>query len=479
VTVHPPISGPVIGFLRWGLVAWGAFLGLCLLKFGNPVVLDHQIPPPASLSEALADPWPLRWAYGVAALLVAAGIPAAWNAARSGGLGLRRWLWMPPLLWLAWQVLAAGQTVDASLSVPTLLQFTGIVAAYGAGLLLLSDRRRLVWVLAGLLAGLCLCLMRAVNQRTEFPQMRAALIEGEHNGWTNFPPPVLLDMERQRLVLTTNGVRIANPLILLKLERGRVHGTLVYPNALAGAVLLLLPALLVLVWQSTREARPFTRRAASGLLAGLGLVALAWSGSKSGWLIALGMLGALAVRLPSVRRWRWPLVALVLGGGLVAFGLRFQGYFAAGATSVGARMDYWSAAAKTARDAPLLGTGPGTFQRPYARLKAPESEMARLAHNDYLEQFSDSGLPGGLLYLAWIGAWFVLAARRSWNSADPLVTAAGLGVAAWFVQGFSEFSLYVPALAWTAFTLAGAVARITARETNPSATPPPSAPRAS
>jgi hypothetical protein len=29
------------------------------------------------------------------------------------------------------------------------------------------------------------------------------------------------------------------------------------------------------------------------------------------------------------------------------------------------------------------------------------------------------------------------------------------GLLGWFVQGFGEFSLYVPALAWTAFTLLG------------------------
>jgi len=32
------------------------------------------------------------------------------------------------------------------------------------------------------------------------------------------------------------------------------------------------------------------------------------------------------------------------------------------------------------------------------------------------------------------------------------------GVLAWFIQGFGEFSLYIPALAWTAFTLMGCLA---------------------
>ena len=466
------------------LVAWGALLGLSLLKFGNPVVLDRQIPVPASMAEAFADPWPVRWALVLGALLLIAGGGIAWRSLMARCARLPVLLWLAPSLWLGWQFLSTAQSEDRSLSFGTLAQFGGIAGAYAAGIAFITDRRRLTWVLAGVLAGFCICLMRAVNQRTEFPQVRAALIEGERTGWTNFPPAAVRDLERQQLIIVTNGLRVANPLILIKLDRGRVHGTLVYPNALAGAVLLLLPALWVLVREWTLPARPITQFAATGLLLLLGMVALAWSGSKSGWLIALMMIGALGLRLPLPLPpwWRRVAVAAVAAAGLLVFALRFQDYFSAGATSVGARFDYWRSAVHTTLDEPWLGTGPGTFQRSYAARKSPESEMARLAHNDYLEQFSDSGVAGGILYLAWIGGWVWVSARRAWTGSDPLVLAAALGATAWFAQGLSEFSLYVPALAWTAFTLAGAVTvltTLTAPETSPTATPLPSAPRTS
>ena len=460
------------------LLLWGALLGLSILKFGNPAILDRQIPPPASWGEAIADPWPIRWANSLALAIVLTGIPLAWQEARNRAAAISRWLWIPPLLWLGWQFLSSAQTVDSALTSATLAQFTGIVAAYGIGLTLVSSRIRMQWVLAGVLAAFCLCLMRAINQRMEFPQVRAALVDGERSGWTNFPPATVTEMERQQLVIVTNGVRMANPLILLKLERGRVHGTLVYPNALAGVVLLLLPVLVVLVHQVTRSARPMTRWAALGLLGGLGAVALFWSGSKSGWLIALVLLAAAGWRFPVPRRWKIAALAFLAIGGVLTFALRFQGYFAAGATSVGARMDYWNAAVRTTLAEPWLGSGPGTFQRPYARLKSPNSEMARLTHNDYLEQFSDSGIPGGFFYLVWIGAWVVRVGRRVMISGDSLAVAAFLGTTAWLAQGFSEFGLYVPALAWTAFTLAGALAGLTTPGTSPTATPPRSSPRA-
>ena len=81
--------------------------------------------------------------------------------------------------------------------------------------------------------------------------------------------------------------------------------------------------------------------------------------------------------------------------------------------------------------------------------------MARLAHNDYLEQFSDSGLVGGLSYVAWIFLALSAAGKKVWRAGNEVSFAIFAGLLGWFVQGFGEFSLYVPALAWTAFTLLG------------------------
>ncbi|HZL12910.1 MAG TPA: O-antigen ligase family protein, partial [Verrucomicrobiae bacterium] len=148
-------------------------------------------------------------------------------------------------------------------------------------------------------------------------------------------------------------------------------------------------------------------------------------------------------------------LAIVIIFGLGIFALRFHNYFSAGATSVGARFDYWHAAGQTAFTHPLFGTGPGTFQRPYAQLKSPESEMARLAHNDYLEQFSDSGIGGGIFYAAWIFLALATLGRRVWKSKDQIAFALFAGLLGWFIQGIGEFSLYIPALAWTVFTLLG------------------------
>jgi O-antigen ligase len=257
------------------------------------------------------------------------------------------------------------------------------------------------------------------------------------------------------VVINTNGVDVANPAIMAKYDKGRVQGTLVYPNALAGAVLLLWPLAIVSVFAVTRNLRPLTRYAAIALVLALGAAGLFFSGSKGGWLIALGVGVFWLCRLNWPRRLKWLTVTFLIIAGLIVFAFRFQAYFAKGATSVGARFDYWRVAAEVAIKHPVLGSGPGTFQRPYADLKKPESEMARLVHNDYLEQFSDSGFIGGLSYLAWIGLTLSVLGKRIWRTPGWLEFSLFAGLLGWFVQGFMEFSLYVPALAWTAFTFAG------------------------
>jgi O-antigen ligase len=199
------------------------------------------------------------------------------------------------------------------------------------------------------------------------------------------------------------------------------------------------------------------RFAAIALTVFLGAAAFFWSGSKLGWLIAIAIAGLFLLRLDWPRKFKLATLGFVLIAGLGIFAVRFHHYFAAGATSASARFDYWRAAVQTTAAKPTFGSGPGTFQRPYAQLKAPEAEMARLTHNDFLEQFSDSGLVGGLTYAAWILLALGVAAKKLWRTHDTVTFALFAGLLGWFAQGLGEFGLYIPALAWTAFTLLGCV----------------------
>jgi len=434
-------------------LVFGLFLGLCIIKFGNPVILDHKILTPQSLADAWNDGWPTHWTpYFIVPLLMV----SIFFILKGPFLGLPRWYWVLPLAWFGWQLFSSKTTVAADLTSATLWQYAGCLVCYFTGALLFSQKNTLNLLLVGILATSAYCLVRAMEQRVyEFPTNHEVLVEGEQSGWTNMPPAAVAEMKQEQIIITTNGVDIANPVILTKMAKGRVYGTLVYPNALAGLILMLFPLGLTVAIQKGQRLRPAIRWLALIVVSGMGLLSFIWTGSKLGWLLAIVLVGIYLLNLGWSVRLKIIAVALVFLIGLGVFGLRFHSYFAKGATSMGARFDYWRAAVKTTATYPLSGTGPGTFQRPYESWKSPEAEMARLAHNDYLEQFSDSGLPGGVFYCLWISLCLWAAGRRIWGSKDLILFGIFVGLLGWYLQGVGEFSLFIPATAWVAFTLLG------------------------
>ena len=439
----------------------GVFLGLAVIKFGNPIVLEGQLDVPRTLAEFWGWPWPLRWAQAAFLPLAIVGLllTRPMTVFRRLAMNRSRWvLLLLPILWLSWQYLAALTSVDPGLTGLVLPHFTAIIVAYFIGYLLFRDVTLQRWLWPGLLVGMTFCLVKAVNQYVvEFPADLATYRENERTGWTNTPPATLVELKRLQLVLTANGVDIANPIILKKLEKGRVYGTLVYPNALAALLLLLFPAALILAWTRTEELRPRLRELVIGLTAVLGLSCFFWTGSKAGWLVALIVAGATLLIRPGQAWKKWLSVVAIFVVGLGVFFARHAGYFRQGATSASARVDYWRAAWTTANTHPWVGTGPGTFQRPYGAMKSSDQEMARLVHNDYLEQASDAGWPAAILYFGWIAGLLWTLGRHAVGTfpRNPLTVALWLGLLGWFLQSAAEFSLYIPALAWTAFLLAG------------------------
>ena len=412
----------------WFAALAGVFFGLALLKFGNPAVLEKLVERPTNVWEWIFNGWPVVVGFGLLAGVTVVGFFAArWKT------NAPRWLVFLPLVWLGWQFVAAAHTVDVELTRATLKHFTECVVCFYLGLFALAPGRRPILFFAGLLAGLVVVI--AVGWQQHFGGLE--------------------DTRRFFFREIYPQLKSISPEYLKKMTSNRIFSTLFYPNALAGALLLLLPVALTLIWQR------FTALtvAARGLLAGLvgigALGCLLWSGSKGGWLLMLAMGLVALLRLALNRKWKLTLVAVVLAAGMAGFAMRYAGYFQKGATSATARGDYWRAAAQTVAANPVFGTGPGTFAIPYKQLKKPESEMARLVHNDYLQQASDSGVVGALAYAAFIGgalclAYRRLAARKSW-----LAFSVWLGLLGWSLQSLMEFGLYIPALAWTAFALFG------------------------
>lgn len=410
-------------------VVFGAFLGLTLLKFGNVAIFESLVTRPENGWEWALNPWPVAIGYGMLALLAVVSLAVArWE------LRGPRWLLFMPVAWLAWQFVSATHTVDATLTTATLKHFVGCVVCFYLGYFALGRRESPLAFLAGLIVALALVMVAGFEQHLGgLEQTRAYFYAYVYPQMPSVPPEYLK-----------------------KISSSRIFGTLFYPNALAGALLLLLPVALAVSLKHFTRLTIGARQFVAAVFAAGGLACLYWSGSKGGWLLMM-LLGLLALlQVPFAKRLKLLVIGVVLVVGLAGFGLKYAGFFQRGATSVSARFDYWQAAVRTTGANPVFGTGPGTFAIPYQKIKRPESEMAKLVHNDYLQQASDSGLVGLATFGSFVVGGMVFLRLRA-NLGDFAVVrfAVWLGLLGWWLQGSLEFGLYIPALAWTGFTLAG------------------------
>jgi O-antigen ligase len=374
----------------------------------------------------LFQSWPVRWGYTMLVVCALLGF---------GVVQFRvpwpKWMVFVPVAWFGWQILATPSSIAPNLTQPTLIHFGACLFCFGLGLFGLGGLKRpgVFWVPL-LFAFLFVLWMGFEQHYGGLEATRKAFYE--QPDWQKFPPEYLK--------------RIAS---------NRIFSTLVYPNALAGAILLLLPVSLVTTWQVTHWLTRITRAVLVGLVAYAALACLYWSGSKSGWLIGLVLVATLALSQPVSRRLKTALITGLLVLGLAGFLVKFAGYFSRGAPSVSARFEYWRAALWTAKENPVFGTGPGTFSQAYRKIKPPEAEMAQLVHNDYLEQASDSGVLGLVTYSVFVFGLLWLLAPSSLQAGKPAQLAVWLGLLGWSLQSFVEFVLYIPGLTWPAFTFLG------------------------
>jgi hypothetical protein len=421
----------------------GGWIGLSLLKFGNPVVFDGMFPPPRGFDQIIHFEWPAAWAFAGTVALVVASIPLL-RIPRS----VPKWVLWIPAIWLAWQWIATFDSINPGLSLLTSMHLTSVVAFFYLGLFATRGVGQTLLIWLGIGVGLCLVVSAGFEQQfgglRETAEFYEKLERGEH------PPDIQqeFDTPEFRALWET-------PLFRHKVQSKRVYATLFYPNTLAGVLILIVPGLLAATWYGLERASPLSRKLLPSLLGVGALLCLLWSGSKAGWLIAVGMAGLVLLRAAIPTRWRLPLLAALAVLGLTFLVVRNLDYFQRGAKSVGARAGYWVVAGKTYLDNPVTGAGPGTFMIYYGELKSDDAEMARLAHNDFIQQASDSGTIGFLAFVGFIlGSLFMLY-RSPAIRKGRISFFVWLGTLGWALQSVTEFGLYIPAIGWTAFLFLG------------------------
>lgn len=442
-------------FRLWAVFA-GFFAAIAILKFGTPAILAHLLDFPKTGTEWFLSPlWPTAIGYGLLAVLVLAAalllvlfqshrqtktgsVPSPHQSAPAVVPQVRaksrfhatRWFLFLPALWWGWQCLSAIHAVHSEWTATALSHFASLPILFYLGYFVLSQEEELGGFRTALLLGFLLVLWGGFNQRFGGLEASREMI---------FAQP---DWEKH------------DPDFLEKIAKNRIFSTLFYPNALAGGLILLTPLCAVALWRMTAFLQVPSRVLLAGILILTAAACLYWTESKSGWLVSLALILLFIWTRRQFPNWlKAASLALALLGGLAGFFWKHSSYFEKGATSVVARFDYWRAAWSVAKSHPFLGTGPGTFQESYKKIKPPEAEMARLAHNDYLQQASDSGFPGAALYAGFVW-WGIFQTRRD-ARASPVRRAVWFGLLGFALQSFVEFGLYIPALAWIFFLLLG------------------------
>ncbi len=411
----------------------GLFFFVTIIKLGDPVILDNVTPPPTNSAEFFYESWPSKWGFWMSIPVIVAGLLAAqWNRLKL------RWISALPALWLVWEFIASAQSTGPNLTAQTMAHFTICVALFYVAYFALQGESVTWPIWTGIALALCWVIRAGMEQHFGGLEATRAM----------FFAHKLTDVPQETL---------NNPEFAKRLARNRIFSTFVYPNALAGGLVLMLPLTLAFMWRLTPKVRLPGRVALITIMGGTGLACLYWSGSKAGWLVAMtvGLVALGHSALPF--KWRRGLICSLLVLGLAGFALKYAGFFQTERNSVGARFAYWRAALLVVKAHPWVGTGPGTFQIPYRQLKRADDEATKLCHNDYLEQASDSGIPGFMIYSTMILAALYVLYRYSSSvrSGDWMAFAVWLGVFGLCVHSLVEFHLYIPALAWTEFFLVG------------------------
>ena len=415
-------------FGRWVVFCLAGLAFFAPLKFGTPVIAQSSLIPPNTVTEWIFFTWPQQ----LATLFVFGAL--LWLVLDGERLTARvDLLFVLPLLFLASQSVAAPPSIAPQTTADTLMAFAANTLLFYAAAWYVRDGATAARIFGALGLATMMVMVMALEQR--------------YGG---------LQRSREYAALYTDSAHTA-PDMLLRMTSDRVFASLVYPNALAGYLVLAFAPTLAWIWVRGRMWVAWMKWSTLVFVGALMTFCLALTGSRGGFVAfaAMVLAGLFCFMPKGSRRIRWVAVALLAIAGAFWMAHR-SGLVGLGTESVSARGDYWRGAIAIARDHPWLGTGPGTFGSIYPKYKIATTEEAQLVHNSFLQMWSDSGVVGFLTFaLLWLVALrdaFQLARQRRY---DPAAIAVCAALAGWAVHSLMDFDLYIPGVAMPAFLLLG------------------------
>lgn len=247
---------------------------------------------------------------------------------------------------------------------------------------------------------------------------------------------------------------------------GQPFGPYVNRNHFAGLMELIIPIGLAMVAIPgvRRQQLPFV-----ALLVALPVGSLFLSASRGGILAfvceVVLLIILLLARGGQKRHLLTFVIALLLAGGLVAWlGLdqviaRFSQVQNV-EVSESRRISMSRGAWHIFLDHPLLGTGLGTIASVYPAYEtAYDGKIVDHVHNDHFELLAETGLIGGICWIAFIVLLGLKGMKNLSSHQDPIVCAVQMGAlvgcAGLLIHSFMDFNLHIPSNAFLFYLLAG------------------------
>ncbi len=346
---------------------------------------------------------------------------------------------------------------------PAILAVVGVLAVIAGSLLMFSERVEqpmlpvlTIWLAAALLSALLgfaplygllflaiflLGILWHVGINASYGDSGApAIIFG-----------ALLGAATLAFIVAIAAVLLHRPAAIYAAQHGRAVGSFILPGELAGYVLVIVPIALAVA----SLARQPWLRALAACAALSGVLALALSFSRTGW-VAAGCAGiAYLVIVVRDRRKQIQIGVTIAAVTALAVALAFNVHHDPSENFT--RLSIWKTALGMVRRFPLTGTGPFSFSLLYAHLRLPDGDaVAYHAHDIYLTLLAETGIVG---LLAMLAAW--LRFGREWARrfavadarARILSGAIVAGLIGTLVQGLIDtstlvlFGLWLPTMA--------------------------------
>jgi hypothetical protein len=422
-----------------------AFSFVAPLKFGLPYTYNIDQSVPQTLLEAVFLSWPAEW--GILMLLAAA---LCFLAGMAAG---------PPAVWktnlLDTGMLAWSTAVLIALSAAGVrgggLQSALVLLSYGLYYFLI---RRLAST----------PLRRAVLFMTAGTALVAAAAYGFYQRYQG------LD-ETMRQAVDLNLKELENADFLRRLQVKKIFSSFVYSNSFAAYLILWIPLV-----SGGMLFRTIRRRILGMIVLGstvfVGFLTLLHKFDRLPiYAFHLATFPISVLYLLGLTRSQGAVLCLLAAllaagtGYLAFFGKRFKtacavlilSALAAGSTtawwlrpirdSVRVRYEYNRATLAMIRDHPLFGSGPGSYGTEYMHYRLPGAEEIQLAHNSFLQMFSEFGILGfcSIVFL------FFAALRGHFLSRTPQGFLIGIALLAFGLHNLIDFDLFVPALGYVFF----------------------------